>query len=144
MVLKHIPKNISADLLKALMEMGHGDEIVLADANYPAATNAKRLIRCDGLQIPDLLQSVLELFPLDTYSTSSVFLMDTVEGDPTPNIWSAYKNILVDSGNAAHSISYLSREDFYRQSREAYAIVATGETALYGNILLKKGVVTEE
>ncbi|HFI0264513.1 TPA: RbsD/FucU family protein [Streptococcus suis] len=141
MVLRHIPKELSPELVKVLMEMGHGDEIVLADANYPAVSNAKRLIRCDGLGIPDILKSILYLFPLDTYVSKSVFLMEPEDGDTPPIIWDEYISILRVSDVSENQIEYLTRKDFYNQSKNAFAIVATGETALYGNIILKKGVI---
>lgn len=142
-MLNHIPKNISPDLIKMLMEMGHGDELVLADANYPAASCASNLIRCDGLDIPSLLQSILYLMPLDTYVESSIQLMDVVDGDDIPCIWDDYKKIIEKSGTEVQAITYLKRHDFYERSKKAYAIVATGETALYANIILKKGVVVD-
>ncbi|MGO0039559.1 RbsD/FucU family protein [Streptococcus suis] len=141
MVLRHIPKELSPELVKVLMEMGHGDEIVLADANYPAVSNAKRLIRCDGLGIPNILKSILYLFPLDTYVSKSVFLMEPEDGDTPPIIWDEYISILRVSDVSEYQIEYLTRKDFYNQSKNAFAIVATGETALYGNIILKKGVI---
>ncbi|MFM0793547.1 RbsD/FucU family protein [Streptococcus suis] len=141
MVLRHIPKELSPELVKVLMEMGHGDEIVLADANYPAVSNAKRLIRCDGLGIPNILKSILYLFPLDTYVSKSVFLMEPEDGDSPPIIWDEYISILRVSDVSEYQIEYLTRKDFYNQSKNAFAIVATGETAPYGNIILKKGVI---
>ncbi|HEL2475684.1 TPA: fucose isomerase [Streptococcus suis] len=141
MVLRHIPKNLSPELVKVLMEMGHGDEIVLADANYPVVSNAKRVIRCDGLGIPEILKSILYLFPLDTYVSKSIFFMEPEDGDDLPIIWDEYINILRDSDVSEYQIEYLDRIDFYYQSKNAFAIVATGETALYGNIILKKGVI---
>ncbi|HFI2431360.1 RbsD/FucU domain-containing protein [Streptococcus suis] len=141
MVLRHIPKELSPELVKVLMEMGHGDEIVLADANYPAVSNAKRLIRCDGLGIPNILKSILYLFPLDTYVSKSVFLMEPEDGDTPPIIWDEYISILRVSDVSEYQIEYLTRKDFYNQSKNAFAIVATGETAPYGNIILKKGVI---
>ena len=122
-MLKGIPKNISPELLKVLMEMGHGDEIVIADGNYPAASNAKKLVRCDGLNIPELLESILTLFPLDVYVDSAISLMSTENVDPNPEIWDVYRKI------------------FNERGKRAYAIVATGEEAIYANVILKKGVI---
>ncbi|MZZ58841.1 fucose isomerase [Enterococcus mundtii] len=137
-MLKNIPKNLSPELVKVLMEMGHGDEIVLADGNYPAASNAKKLIRCDGLAMPQLLKSILELFPLDQYVEQPVALMAVAEGDENKTaIWEEYK-ALIDQGV---SIGTIERQAFYERGKQAYAIVATGEEAIYANILLKKGVV---
>lgn len=139
-MLKNIPKNVSPELLKVLMEMGHGDEIVLADGNYPAASNAKRLIRYDGLGIPELLSSILTLFPLDTYVEAPVFLMDTVGNDSEPDIWQVYQEILNENASQPNS-QLLERQTFYDRGKQAYAIVATGETSLYANVILKKGIV---
>lgn len=141
-MLKGIPAIISPELLKVLMEMGHGDEIVLADANFPAVSNAQRLIRADGHSIPALLQAILQLFPLDTYVQSAVAVMEVVSGDTyKPVIWEDYRQILQLSGEKFRDFECVERFAFYERSRKAYAIVATGETALYGNILLKKGVI---
>ena len=141
-MLKGIPSILSPELLKILMEMGHGDEIVLADGNFPAAANAKHLVRCDGHGVPELLEAVLQLFPLDPYVTHPVTLMEVVPGDPveTP-IWDVYKAIIQKHEPSANGVENIDRFAFYDRAREAYAIVATGERALYANILLKKGVV---
>ena len=141
-MLKGIPSILSPELLKILMEMGHGDEIVLADGNFPAAANAKRLVRCDGHGVPELLEAVLQLVPLDPYVTHPVTLMEVVPGDPveTP-IWDAYKAIIHKHEATANGVENIDRFAFYDRARQAYAIVATGEGALYANILLKKGVV---
>ena len=139
-MLKNIPKNISPDLLKILAEMGHGDEIVLADGNFPAASNAKRLVRADGLDVLTLLEDILTLFPLDTYVEHPITLMDTVLGDPTPTIWQNYYNTIAKHEPNAKAKN-VERFEFYQQAKNAYAIVATTETALYANIILKKGVV---
>ena len=142
-MLKGIPKILPPELLKTLAEMGHSDEIVLADGNFPAASCAKRLIRCDGHGVPELLDAVLTLFPLDTYAECSVALMDIVPGDtaPTPVIWDKYREILVKHEPDAHKTEFMERFAFYERARAAYAVVATGEGAIYANIILKKGVV---
>ena len=140
-MLKGIPKNISPELLKVLMEMGHGDEIVIADGNYPAASNAKKLVSCDGLNIPELLESILTLFPLDVYVDSAISLMSTVNGDPKPEIWEVYRKIFNEKSVENNNITYMNREDFYERGKRAYAIVATGEEAIYANVILKKGVI---
>jgi len=142
-MLKGIPAIISPELLKVLMEMGHGDEIVLADANFPAVSNAQRLIRADGHNIPALLQAILQLFPLDTYVQAPTAVMKVVSGDTyEPVIWDEYRQILKMSGAKFHDFEYIERFAFYERARKAYAIVATGEAALYANIILKKGVIT--
>lgn len=141
-MLKKIPKILSPELIKVLMEMGHGDEIVIADGNYPAASNASVLIRCDGLGVPDLLEAILSVFPTDTYSDYSIGLMAVAEGDSTkPTIWETYKKIIEKNKTENPKIQFLDRNTFYERGKKAYAIVATGEEAIYANILLKKGVV---
>ena len=141
-MLKKIPKNLSPELVKVLMEMGHGDEIVIADGNYPAASNARNLVRCDGLSVPELLKSILEVFPLDTYVEKAVALMEIVPGDSVkPTIWEEYYKIIAEAETENPEVEHVERFCFYERGKSAYAIVATGETALYANILLRKGVV---
>ena len=139
-MLKGIPNIISPELLKILDEMGHGDEIVIGDGNFPAASNAQRLIRCDGHNVPELLDAILQLMPLDSYVDSPVMLMQTTNGDPTPEIWAEYQNI-VNKNNGETKMSEIERFAFYERTRKAYAVIATSEMALYANIILKKGVV---
>ena len=141
-MLLRIPPIISPELIKTLMEMGHGDEIVLGDGNFPAASLAKRLVRCDGHNVPELLDAILKLFPLDTYVEHPVMLMDTAAGEARPEIWGQYEEIIAENSGPAPQIQYLERFEFYERAKQAYAIVATGETAIYANIILKKGVVT--
>ncbi len=141
-MLKGIPSIISPELLKILNEMGHGDEIVIGDGNFPAAANAQRLVRCDGHNVPELLDAILKLFPLDTYVDSPVMLMQTGENDPTPPIWAEYEAI-INKHNGETKLSEIERFAFYDRAKTAYAIVATGEMALYANVILKKGVVTD-
>jgi L-fucose mutarotase len=141
-MLKGISKLISPELIKILMEMGHGDEIVFADSNFPAASHANRLVRCDGHSIPELLEAILQLFPLDTYVEYPVGLMAVVPGDPveTP-IWQTYEAIVHNSQKRPISFEHIERFAFYERAKKAYAIVATGESALYANLILKKGVI---
>ena len=94
-MLKGIPSILSPELLKILMEMGHGDELVIGDGNFPAASNAQRLIRCDGHGVPELLDAILTLMPLDTYVDAPVALMETTQGDPRPVIWDEYREIVM-------------------------------------------------
>jgi L-fucose mutarotase len=142
-MLKNIPKFLSPELLKILMEMGHGDELVIADGNFPSASIAQRLVRLDGVNVPELLEAVLKFFPLDTYS-ASVGLMQVVSGDKVkPVIWDSYKRIIKKSGEPFASFELIERFDFYNRAGKAYAVVATGESAQYANIILKKGVVKE-
>ena len=140
-MLKGIPSIIPPELLKILMEMGHGDEIVIGDGNFPAASIAQRLVRCDGHGVPELLDAILQLFPLDKYVEAPVSLMAVVPGDtvPTPVIWETYKEIV--SKYETTQIEFLERFAFYERAKTAYAVVATGESAIYANVILKKGVV---
>ena len=140
-MLNGIPKVLSPELLKVLMEMGHSDEIVIADGNFPAASVAQRLIRADGHNVPELLDAILTLFPLDTYDPQPVALMEVVPGDTVvPVIWDTYKEI-VEARAPGMLVANIERFAFYERAKKAYAVVATGESALYANILLKKGVV---
>ena len=140
-----IPSILSPELLKVLMEMGHGDEIVLADGNFPAASHARRLIRCDGHGVPELLDAVLRLFPLDPYVEKPAALMQVVPGDSaqTP-IWSRYGQIIAERAGLQDPFEQVERFAFYERAKQAYAVVATGESALYANLILKKGVVAEK
>ena len=140
-MLKGIPPILSPDLLKILAEMGHGDEIVLADGNFPAASVARRLVRADGHGVPPLLDAILRLFPLDTFVERPVALMAVVPGSgDQPVIWDDYRQII--QRHAAFSdFEMVERFAFYARAKEAYAVIATGEMALYANIILKKGVI---
>lgn len=144
-MLKNIPSIISPELLKVLCEMGHGDELVIADGNFPAERVGKDavVIRADGHGVAELLEAVLTLIPLDQYSDSQVALMAVVEGDPcSPTIWDDYKAILARYEPEYGTIQMMERFAFYDRAKKAYAIVASGETRIYANILLKKGVVS--
>jgi L-fucose mutarotase len=146
-MLKGIPKILSPELLKVLAEMGHGDEIVIGDGNFPSETMGKcgKVIRCDGHGVPELLDAILQLFPLDTYVEYPVTLMSVVPGDnvETP-IWDKYKEIIAKHDErGAKTIKNISRFDFYDAAKSSYAVVATGESALYACIILKKGVIKE-
>ncbi|TCL76276.1 L-fucose mutarotase [Hydrogenispora ethanolica] len=143
-MLKGIPKIISPELLKILMEMGHGDELVIGDGNFPAASCARRLVRADGHGVPELLDAILKLFPLDPYVPAPVGLMAVVPGDTVqPVIWEEYRRIVERYDPKAAEPEFIERFAFYERAKQAYAIVATGEAALYANIILKKGVVVE-
>jgi L-fucose mutarotase len=144
-MLKGIPPIISPELLKVLCEMGHGDRIVIADGNFASASTGKNaiVIRCDGHGVPELLDAILQLFPLDTYTENPVTLMAVLPGDDveTP-IWDEYKEIIskYDERKSA-VVGTVSRSEFYDEAREAYAIIATSEKALYANVMLQKGVL---
>ena len=144
-MLKGIPKIISPELLKVLCEMGHSDTIVIADGNFPAESMGKnaRVIRCDGHGGVELLDAILQLFPLDTYVEKPVSLMAVVPGDKveTP-IWDEYKRIIAKyDDRGADTVSNIERFAFYEEAKKAYAIIATGESALYANVILQKGVI---
>ncbi len=138
-----IPKILSPELLKILCEMGHGDEIVIADANFPAASNAKRLVRADGINIPDLLSAILSVMPLDQYDSSHFVLMEKCEGDTADtSVWNEYRREL-DKVSPETEMEFAERFDFYERAKDAYAIVASGESRQYANIILKKGCIIE-
>ena len=139
-MLKGISKIISPSLLKILSEMGHGDEIVIADGNFPAENYGKRVIRADGIGGIAMLRAVLSLIPLDTYANENFMLMQTVKGDPTPNIWGDYFSIAAETDDNLRE-GYLERFDFYERAKQAYAVIATSEEAIYANIIIKKGVI---
>lgn len=143
-MLKNIPPILSPELLKVLCEMGHGDEIILADGNFPAESIGKDaiVIRADGHGTVELLEAILQFLPLDQYVENPVALMKVVDGDPCkPTIWDSYKQKLNESGNDPAKIEMVERFAFYERAHQAYAIIATGESAIYANVLLKKGVV---
>ncbi len=142
-MLKGIPEIISPDLLKILDEMGHGDDLVIGDSNYPAASNAKRLVRADGHGVPELLDAILSLFPLDTFVAEPVSLMQVVKGDPTvPEVQERIRAVVRTHdprGDAA--IGTIERFEFYEKAKQAYAILATTEHGAYGCMIIKKGVI---
>ena len=144
-MLKGIPPIISPDLLKALAEMGHGDRLVIADGNFPAESMGKNsiVIRADGHGVPEILDAVLSLIPLDSYVEKPVALMEIVTGDTcgTPEIWSTYKELLKKHEPEHCDIEMTERFEFYEKAKTAYLIIATGETAIYANIMIQKGVV---
>lgn len=144
-MLKGIPKILSPQLLKVLCEMGHSDRLVIADGNFPAESMGKNaiVIRMDGHNACDVLEAILKVFPLDTYVEHPVHLMEVMKGDPveTP-IWDDYKQIIAaEDERGQNTIGYLERFTFYEEAKKAYAIIATGESALYANIMLQKGVI---
>ena len=146
-MLKGIPKILSPELLKVLCEMGHSDRLVISDGNFPAESMGKNAIvlRCDGHGVPEILDAILQVFPLDTYVEHPVNLMEVMPGDnvETP-IWDTYKEIVAKSDDrGANAIGNIERFAFYEESKTAYAIIATSEKALYANIMLQKGVVVD-
>ena len=143
-MLKNVPPVLSPELLKVLCEMGHGDELVIGDGNFPAESVGKNavVIRADGHGVAEILDAVLTMIPLDKYAENPVALMKVVPGDPAkPEIWNDYKAVLARHGEHPEAIAMMERFDFYERAKKACAIVATGEKAIYANILLKKGVV---
>lgn len=144
-MLNGIPKILSPELLKILCEMGHGDRILLADGNFPSESMGKnaKVIRCDGHGVPELLDAILQLFPLDRSTEKPVRLMEVSAGETveTP-IWNIYGTIIAKNDDRGdQTVETMERYAFYEASRTCYAIVATGESALYANIMLQKGVV---
>lgn len=139
-MLKGIPTILSPELLKILMEMGHGDELVIGDGNFPAASMAQRLVRLDGHGVPEILEAIMQLFPLDTFVEAPVGLMAVLGGGEEPPIWATYREIL-NKHETHTAIEQIERFAFYERAKQAYAIVATGESAVYANVILKKGVI---
>lgn len=143
-MLKGIPSMISPELLKILCEMGHTDELTIGDGNFPGHTYGKKVIRLDGHGVPEILDAILQLFPLDTYVDHPVTLMGVVPGDDvkTP-IWDKYKEIVAkhDERGAA-CFEEIDKWEFYdRTKNHSSVVIMTGESELYANIILKKGVV---
>ena len=140
-MLKGISPILSPELLKILMEMGHGDEITIGDGNFPSSSIGKRVVRLDGHGVTEILDAILKLFPLDTYVEKPVALMEVVPGDNVePVIWKDYERVIKEN-EGDKKIGHIERFAFYERAKQCYAIVATGESALYANIILKKGVV---
>jgi len=140
-MLKGISPLLSPELLDALYRMGHGDEIVLADAHFPGETLGQRVVRADGLRIADLLDAILPLFELDSYVDAPVVMMAAVPGDTLdPAVEAAYRAAIDRHAPGTPAIARIERFAFYERAEAAFAVVMTGETAKYGNILLKKGV----
>ena len=142
-MLKNVPKVLSPELIKVLCEMGHGDEIVLADGNFPSEAIGQRVVRLDAHAGTDVLKAIMSVFPIDTYSDPNAFLMEVVPGDnvETP-IWDEYSHIMKESEGENVRIGHIERFAFYERAKKAYAVIATGETALYANLILKKGVIS--
>ncbi|WP_417691419.1 RbsD/FucU family protein [Roseibium sp.] len=133
---------LSPDLLHTLAAMGHGDEIVIADANFPGTSNAKRLIRLDGISATDTLEAVLQVMPLDTFVADPALTMQVVGNpDEVPPVVDKFQWLIETTADNPSPIQTLERHAFYERARDAFAIVQTGETRLYGNIILKKGVI---
>ena len=141
-MLRGISPLLSPDLLALLSRMGHGDELVLADAHFPAETFNTRVLRADGIRIAPLIDAILPLWVLDPYVPDPVLMMAPVEGDALdPTVVAAYRAAIERHEPKALATRFLERFAFYDRTRSAFAVVLTGETAKYGNIILKKGVI---
>jgi L-fucose mutarotase len=141
-MLRGISPLLSPDLLALLSRMGHGDELVLSDAHFPAESFNARVLRADGLRVHDLLDAIMPLWVLDPYVPDPVVMMAPVEGDTLdPEVPASYRAAILRHHPDAVPTTYLPRFDFYERTRHAFAVVVTGETAKYGNILIKKGVI---
>lgn len=139
-MLKGIPSILSPELLKILMEMGHGDELVIGDGNFPAQSMGRRVVRLDGHGVPEILSAIMSLFPLDQYVEKPVALMGAPASEETPPIWKKYEDI-IKRHDTFSGFDLVERFAFYDRAKQAYAIVATGESAIYANVILKKGVI---
>lgn len=140
-MLKGISPAISPELLSVMSRMGHGDEIVLADSHFPGETFGQRVIRADGVRIPVLLDGIIPLFELDEYVDAPVAMMAAVPGDELdPNVEKEYRSAMDKHLETPAAIERVERFAFYERAKNAFAVVMTGETAKYGNIILKKGV----
>ena len=137
-MLKGVPKIISPALLKILAEMGHGDELVISDAHFPAHSISDNVVRADAVGSPELMQAILKLIELDQYVDNPVMLMQPVPGDSVdPDLLAEIKNSL---GKDSDRIEYIERFAFYDRAKKSFAVVVSGETRIYGNIIIKKGV----
>ncbi|MDR3142617.1 MAG: hypothetical protein LBU37_12970 [Tannerellaceae bacterium] len=139
-MLKGINRLISPELLKVLMEMGHGDEIVFGDANFPAASHARHLVRADGHTITDLLDAILPLFPLDYAVDYSAVLMEC-NSEREPVIWNRYEEILTNYPDGNKMLVRLSKTEFYERAGKACCVVATSESEGFANLIIRKGVI---
>ncbi len=141
-MLKNIPDNISGDMIKVLMDMGHGDEIVIADANFPKFAHPEIVINAIGHNIPELLDSILSLIPLDPYVENPTVYMEVLPDDPfVPTIWEKYEEVGKKHEDKGMRAVKINKFDFYDRSKKAYAVITTSEKELYANVILKKGVL---
>ena len=147
-MLKNIPSILSPELLKVLSEMGHGDRICIGDGNFPGASMAKAegaiLVRADGHGIPELLDAILQVIPLDAYVETPAMLMQKMDCDKdlVIPVWDEYKAIIArHDERGASAVGSYERFEFYDQAKKCYCILQSGETAIYANIILQKGVI---
>lgn len=138
-MLKSIDPLLTGDLLKILRDMGHGDEIVLTDANFPAATVAQRLVRLPGIGADRVAEAILSLMPLDDFVEAPAAAMAAPDG--RPEVYDDFDRVLLEANGSAVTLEEIDRFAFYDRAKEAYAVVATGERRLYANLILKKGVL---
>lgn len=143
-MLKNIDPLLSPNLLKHLRAMGHGDEIAIVDANFPASSSARRLVRLDGASATEVLRAVLSVLPVDSYGKDPAIRMQVVDRpDEMPSICEEFQNLLTAATLSRVSLATVERFEFYDRTRNAYAVVATAERRPYGNILLRKGVIDD-
>jgi len=140
-MLKGVPKLLSPELLKVLCEMGHGDEIVMGDANFPADTYGARVIRADGIKGVDLLRAILTVIPLDEVASENYMLMDNGNPNNKPEIWNDYDEIVKEFEGTNMKKKMLGRFEFYDRAKKAFVIVESGEERTFANFILKKGVI---
>ena len=141
-MLKGIPAIIPPELMKLLMEMGHGDTLLICDGNYPKNGCPDRCVRMDGHGIPEILDAILRFFPLDSYVERPTTLMAVVPGDPyKPEVWDVYREIGKKYEETGLREETIARADFYAKGRTCFACIATSESALYANVILQKGVI---
>jgi len=139
-MLKGISNFISPELLKILMEMGHGDELVFGDGNFPAASHAQRLVRADGHNITTMLDAILPLFPLDYAVDFSAVLMDSRDAEPA--VWKIYREKLAAYPDGNKQFLVISKPEFYERAKKAYCVVATSESERFANLIIRKGIIT--
>ena len=140
-MLKGISPVVSPDLLKVLSEMGHGDELVLADSNFPGASTARRLIRSDGLSITTLLEGIAPLFPFDNYSDPLAMIQVDAGKKFDPEVEADFMQVIRRHDPSVPAPIRIDRFAFYERARNAFGVVTTGETRLYGCLIIKKGVI---
>lgn len=146
-MLRKIPRILNPDFMKILLEMGHGDEIVFGDANFPADSMGQRVVHLEGNRVTEILEALMPFFPLDNYAGENAILMSVVPGHgQEPEVWNRYRETIHKYDEEAYfqEFSFLTREEFYERSKTAYAVVATGEREKYANLILKLGVVEGE
>jgi L-fucose mutarotase len=144
-MLKGLDPLLSADLLHVLRAMGHGDELVIVDANFPAASVARRLVRLDGVSATRALEAALSVMPLDDFADAPCARMQVVDDpDAVPEICQEFQTIIDRAEGGRFQLAKIERFAFYERARQAFAVAQTGETRLYGNVLLRMGVIRPE